>query len=132
MKGNANDLGWVLAALDLVKNALTSAGFEEDSSPRHNLSIGISIVKKTLADLEQALKEQNMKVTDEMVNRFLTWPLPKSVDSDVCVTKDYGQRSGIINVSPNRTGTNLLTADEARQMLEHVLGEQALNERKET
>jgi hypothetical protein len=50
---------------------------------------------------------------DEMVDRFLTWPLPKSVCSDLCATiKNY--------VHP-RTGTSLLTADEARQMLEHVL-----------
>jgi hypothetical protein len=47
-----------------------------------------------------------------MVERFLNWPLPGSVCSDQCATKqDY----------PNRIGTNLLTADEARQMLEYVL-----------
>ena len=51
---------------------------------------------------------------DEMVKRFLSWPLPDSVCSDFCVTvRDYKP--------PNRVGTNLLTADEARQMLEHVL-----------
>jgi hypothetical protein len=54
-----------------------------------------------------------MKITDEMVNRFLSWKLPRSVRPDDCVLdQNY----------PSRIGTNLLTADEARQMLEHVLG----------
>lgn len=47
-----------------------------------------------------------------MVNRFLTWPLPESVCSDPCAT---------MQGYPQRTGTNLLTADEALAMLEHVL-----------
>jgi hypothetical protein len=48
-----------------------------------------------------------------MVDRFLSWPLPESVCSDPCVMQG-GMRG--------RVGTNLLTADEARQMLEYVLG----------
>jgi len=53
-----------------------------------------------------------MNVTDEMVTRFLTWPLPDSVRADDCATtQGYA----------GRTGTNLLTAIEAKQMLEHVL-----------
>ena len=59
-----------------------------------------------------------MKITDEMVDRFLAWPLPDSVCSDTCVTvKDYGVAQGW----PKRSGTSLLTANEARQMLDHVL-----------
>ena len=46
------------------------------------------------------------------VDRFLAWPLPGSVRSDDCATKQG---------HPGRTGTTLLTADEARQMLEYVL-----------
>jgi hypothetical protein len=50
----------------------------------------------------------------ELVNRFLSWPLPKSVCADLCATKpDCGFP---------RSGTNLLTADQARQMIEHLLG----------
>lgn len=56
-----------------------------------------------------------MRVTDEMVDRFLNWPLPQSVCSDGCVTNP--------NYPHQRIGTNLLTADEARQMLEYVLSE---------
>lgn len=49
---------------------------------------------------------------DELVNRFLSWPMPESVCSDPCAT-----RRGW----PHRTGTSLLTATEAREMLEYVL-----------
>ncbi len=48
---------------------------------------------------------------DKMVDRFLAWPLPFSVCADLIATRqEYG-----------RIGTNLLSAIEARQMLEHVL-----------
>lgn len=48
----------------------------------------------------------------EMVNRFLGWPLPLTVCSDLCATMQ-----GI----KHRSGTNLLNADEAKAMLEYVL-----------
>lgn len=51
---------------------------------------------------------------DAMVQRFLSWPLPAGVCSDLCVTdRDY---------KFPRSGTNLLTAAEARQMVRHLLG----------
>ena len=54
---------------------------------------------------------------DKLVDRFLAWPLPKSVASDGCVTnRDYPHQ---------RIGTNLLTADEAKQMIEYLLSETA-------
>lgn len=43
-----------------------------------------------------------MKVTEEMVQRFLSWPLPASVCADSCAME-----SGY----SHRTGTNLLTAE---------------------
>lgn len=60
---------------------------------------------------EPSSKENKMIVTKEMVDRFLTWPLPFSVCADPCTTK---QQDG-------RIGTNLLSAIEAKAMLEHVL-----------
>ncbi len=51
-----------------------------------------------------------MNVTKEMVDRFLTWPVP----ADVYPDGTPGQ--------PGRSGTNLLTATQAKEMLEHVLG----------
>lgn len=64
------------------------------------------------------LAEREKKTTtvsvDFLVNRFLSWPLPDSVCSDTCVCEKGYQ---------NRTGTNLLTADEARQMFDYLLAE---------
>lgn len=48
-----------------------------------------------------------------LVDRFLAWPLPPTVCSDLCVTdRDY---------KFPRSGTNLLNVDEARQMIEYLL-----------
>ncbi len=55
-----------------------------------------------------------MNITHDMVNRFLTWPLPESVCADLCATKQG---------APHRSGTNLLSYTEARQMLAHVVRE---------
>ena len=47
-----------------------------------------------------------------VVDRFLAWPLPASVSVDSCaLVRDY---------PTPRSGTNLLTATEARQMLEYL------------
>lgn len=48
----------------------------------------------------------------KLVDRFLAWPLPESVCADQCATQ-----AGY----PHRTGTNLLSATEARQMFEQLL-----------
>lgn len=56
---------------------------------------------------------------DELVNKFLTWNLPDSVCSDLCVT-DYKWHE---KHSYPRSGTNLLTAAEARQMFEYLFPE---------
>lgn len=50
---------------------------------------------------------------DRLVDRFLTWPVPASVSPDGTPGR------------PGRTGTNLLSAEEARQMFEFVLGDAA-------
>lgn len=48
-----------------------------------------------------------------LVDQFLAWQLPESVCSDLCVT--------IKNHPYPRSGTNLLTADEAAKMFDHVI-----------
>lgn len=53
-----------------------------------------------------------MKNLDALVSRFLAWPLPADVCADGCAT---------VQNSPHRSGTNLLTFDQSRQMLAHVL-----------
>ena len=55
-------------------------------------------------------------IVDVLVDRFLQWKLPDSVCSDLCATdREYAKR-----FPGTRCGTNLLTADEARQMIEHL------------
>jgi hypothetical protein len=49
-----------------------------------------------------------------LVNRFLAWPLPKTVVADGCATDS--------SYPHPRSGTNLLNADEAEAMLRYVLG----------
>lgn len=74
----------------------------------------------TKADMEAACEVvlagfRSKPMLDKMVDRFLAWPLPFSVCADLVATKQ----------SEGRIGTNLLTAIEARQMLEHVLSPRA-------
>ena len=53
------------------------------------------------------------RVVSRLVDKFLSWPLPESVCSDQCACeRGY----------PHRSGTNLLTATEAEQMIRHLLG----------
>jgi hypothetical protein len=65
---------------------------------------------------------ENEAFLDILVEAFLSWPMPDSVCSDRCV---------ILRGYPNRVGTNLLTATEAKQMFRYVL-EKAANKRNET
>lgn len=59
-----------------------------------------------------ALAERQAGPSDAMVNRFLSWPLPGDVSVDPCaMALDF----------PGRSGTNLLTAQQAEAMLRHVL-----------
>jgi hypothetical protein len=62
-----------------------------------------------------------IEVTDEMVLRFLGWKLPATFNPDCGISFD-GRKDDQWN--KNKTwpiGTNLLSAAEAREMLEHVL-----------
>lgn len=61
-----------------------------------------------------------MKVTDEMLTRFLGWPLPKDFAPDCGVSFD-GRKDDDFNKNKTwPTGTNLLNAAQARAMLEYV------------
>ena len=60
---------------------------------------------------------------DKMVSRFLCWKLPEDFNPDGCVmfvpTKGHGYDS------PHWPfGTNLLTAEQARKMFEHVTADE--------
>ena len=73
-----------------------------------------------IVQIANALEERNAPNIDKMVDRFLAWPLPKDFCPD-------GGISFIINMDARGyapswpVGTNLFTADQARQMFEHVL-----------
>ncbi|MFN3075976.1 MAG: hypothetical protein ABT940_03660 [Alphaproteobacteria bacterium] len=51
------------------------------------------------------------KMINELVDKFLSWPLPDSVCADLCAMKQG---------YPHRSGTTLLSAIEAKQMMEHL------------
>lgn len=65
-----------------------------------------------------------MKVTDEMVSRFLNWRLPDDFAPDAGITfkRVYNETSPMGPSTHEPVGTNLLNAPQARAMLEHVLG----------
>lgn len=56
----------------------------------------------------------NTNSIDALVNRFLSWKLPESVRVDRIAYEPAGHF--------DRYGTNLLSASEAKQMIEHLLG----------
>lgn len=58
--------------------------------------------------------KEGMTELSFLVDRFLSWPLPESVCCDPCA---------VMHGWKGRIGTNLLTADEAKQMLEYVLAD---------
>jgi hypothetical protein len=66
-------------------------------------------------------------VTDEMVNRFLSWKLPVAFHPDAGISfkryfnVEYNAKHGKPPQRHEPMGTNLLTATQAREMLEHVL-----------
>lgn len=65
-----------------------------------------------------------MKVTNEMVDRFLTWKLPKDFSPDHCISFDRESAQRLCDDTNGvswPTGTNLLSASQARAMLEYVL-----------
>jgi len=52
---------------------------------------------------------------NRIVSRFLSWPVPRSVCCDSCMTD--------ANYEHPRYGTNILTATEAKDMLQYILAE---------
>ncbi len=69
-----------------------------------------------------------MKVTEEMVTRFLQWRLPDDFHPDAGISfnpeynVEYNASHGLPPARWRPTGTNLLHAGQAREMLEYVLG----------
>lgn len=59
----------------------------------------------------------------KLVNRFLCWPLPKSFTPDCGISFDGRKPDARGYLPPWPVGTNLFTAEEARQLFEHALGQ---------
>lgn len=58
------------------------------------------------------------EVTKDMVDRFLSWRLPNGFSPDCFITFD---REGANRNSSWPIGTNIFTAEQAKDMLQHVL-----------
>ena len=67
--------------------------------------------RRAVAKALRGEEGHNMDI-NKLVEKFLAWPLPDSVCSDLCATKQG---------YPHRSGTTLLSAVEAKQMLEYLL-----------
>ena len=76
------------------------------------------------------MEQTTMKVTDEMVTRFLGWKLPENFSPDGGISFARTVNTYIdgqfVKDAPRPkqdwpVGTNLLDAEQARLMLEHVL-----------
>jgi NTP pyrophosphatase (non-canonical NTP hydrolase) len=61
------------------------------------------------------------QMIDAMVNAFLGWPLPKDFHPDCHINFDREKAQATPHSWP--VGTNLLTADHARQMFEHAFSQ---------
>jgi len=92
--------------------ALYCEAFHAMFPGNHKVELSATALQEFADLLRAASSEAGVAVSDSMVDRFMNWPLPDSVCSDPCATKQG---------YPGRIGTNLLTADQARAMLEHVL-----------
>lgn len=99
-----------------------------DKHPMRAMELESDVRLTKLRDTVTAQAEEMARLReglsmDTLVNRFLGWPLPDSVCSDMCATKQ-----GV----PHRSGTTLLSAVEAKQMLEHVLDQVLASEKEAT
>lgn len=120
---SAQDLAAVVAAGDKSAAPFAAIALEilrlreslaqENRSAAHAQQVAQAQAEE-IKRLREAAESQQFHSIAELVDRFLSWPLPETVSSDPCVTVPAS--------AGKRSGTNLLTADEARQMLEHVIG----------
>lgn len=94
----------------------------------------LSKLRRAIAALEGMQKaEEQITILasgslDEAVNRFLGWRLPENFSPDAGISfnpeynVEYMAKQGKPPMRHEPTGTNLFTADQARQMIEYILG----------
>lgn len=99
----------------VLRNGFTVTGESACASPENfNAELGRKIARQAAINklwplMGYELRSKLAGPSDKMVERFLQWPVPAHIHPD----GTPGQ--------PGRTGTNLLDAQTARDMLQHVL-----------
>lgn len=132
----------VTAALVMAKGTLErwaelygklSEAYPKVRQMDYNLPPGDHV--RTLEAIDVAIPESKVSaasatpcsVTDAMVDRFLSWKLPEDFHPDAGISfspyfnVEYNAKHGKPPQRHEPIGTNLLTATQARAMLEHVL-----------
>lgn len=106
-----------MRALDAIANGFSNPALLAKAALSGQVAIPLAQPTQ-----QAAPAQQEVAVTDEMVNRFLCWQLPKGFAPDCGVSFD-GRKDDEWNKNKAwPIGTNLFTAEQARQMLEHALG----------
>lgn len=75
--------------------------------------------------LDTLIKGENImddNSINQMVDRFLCWPLPSDFAPDCGISFDGRQDDALNKNKTWPVGTNLLTAEQAKQMFVHCLG----------
>ena len=71
----------------------------------------------------EELGKSPMAEIKALADRFLAWPLPETFNPDGGISfESLGNKGTLHEYRRVPTGTNLLNADEARQMLEYLFG----------
>lgn len=118
--GRAKSLDLLTFCVLVLQNGFVVTGESACASPENfDAEVGRKIARQNAVQKIWPLMGYELRtklagltepvVTDDMVNRFLQWPVPAHVHPD----GTPGQ--------PGRSGTNLLDAETARQMLSRVL-----------
>lgn len=88
----------------------------------------LSVAIRSLAPSEAGRTQKGipMKVTDEMVNRFLGWKLPEDFhpDAGISFKAEFNEHTAH-PMKHQPTGTNLFNFEQAKAMLEYVLSAEA-------
>ncbi|MDO8706727.1 MAG: hypothetical protein Q7J84_17495 [Sulfuricaulis sp.] len=109
-------------------DALKCAAATRRVNEVHDLAIKGLVAHEPSAQREAVLEEaaptpDRADLVRRLVDSFLGWPLPKSLAPDCGISFD-GRKPDQWNADKGwPIGTNLLTADEARQMFEYVLAD---------
>lgn len=114
-------LGLLTFCVLVLRNGFTVTGESACASPENfDAELGRKIaranaINKVWPLMGYALKDRLAGPTDEQVSRFLAWHLPAAFAPDGGISFEHQ------SLPSWPTGTNLLNAEQAKQMLAHVL-----------